>query len=730
MEGLAEAARLRRVAIGLWLVLAGMLAQLHAACVAGVLGLARIEPASILLAFQASSLLPLALQMAGHWLCLSVPMAVRMGRRPHDSARDIVVKTRTGFRAFARGRPGGFPARYLVVATLILDVLGLLLLGWSGAARFKLLHMPAWLTDSDFVFLAPLLLVPLVFSPFLILLGRYIDRWDLVWLGRAFQALVALGILLIGIAWFVGDLGGGLPAWEWGLLAVLAVIKVAWALLGHAGKAQPGARGQPAAEDGGGPGSPSADEFAGDYVNDKDPDVKLRISAISCQFRDKDAGLIELPVVLKGNNLKLVTTGKQFLPGVEVARRFFGEPLILTVKDRALVSANGTRFVRARGAGGLRDAMPAAARRTKARAAEPNPELGMPFCHALAADGSVAVTGEADDDNGGRLLLWDPRTGRPVGASHSNFLRVESLALSPDGSRLAFRHGRSMRLMNPKTGKFLTPPVPIGNFPTWNWRDRVQQAAFSPDGGLIFCTYWGASGHGRAEVLDGQTGRVCQRIEERREHRWFANFVLLPDGRTCVALCGSPPQNSAGLPSCVMASLQWWNLTTGLLDRREVLPLGTYGGLALAADGETLALIEWQGKGDELSTHIQVRSAQTGAVTATLDCGSAYWLAFTDKCLLNFKGDDSGLVEEWDVERRALVRNVSVPALKNGRSWPAPVFSLRGNRVACRERTMVTVNKGPGAPECVERGTLKFLDLTTWKDVGADAAKGPPEPPP
>jgi hypothetical protein len=118
----------------------------------------------------------------------------------------------------------------------------------------------------------------------------------------------------------------------------------------------------------------------GDYVNDKKPDLKLGISAISCQFKDKEAGLIELPVVLKGNKLKLASSDKQFLPGVEDARRFFGEPLILTVKDRVLVSANGSRFVRARGAGGLRTPIPNAGRRNQARAAEQNPELGIPFC--------------------------------------------------------------------------------------------------------------------------------------------------------------------------------------------------------------------------------------------------------------------------------------------------------------------------------------------------------------
>jgi hypothetical protein len=162
-----------------------MFAQVLAACIGGVFWLARFDLASILLAFQAVSLLPLALQMAGHFLCLRVPEAVRMGARPHDSDRDVVVKTRAGFRSFARSRSSAFPVRYVVVLALVVDFLGLLLLGWSGAARLKLLRNSAWLPDSEFVLLVPLLLVPLVFSPFLVSLGRYIGRWDLVWWGRA-----------------------------------------------------------------------------------------------------------------------------------------------------------------------------------------------------------------------------------------------------------------------------------------------------------------------------------------------------------------------------------------------------------------------------------------------------------------------------------------------------------------------------------------------------------------
>jgi hypothetical protein len=173
--------------MGLWLVLAGMLAQVLAPCVAAVFWLGRIDLLLIVLAFQAANLLllPLALQMAGHWLCLRVPKAVRMGHRAKRSDLSVVVKTRKGLRRFGRRRARGSPARSIVVTTLILDVLGLVMLGWSGAARFKLLPRLDWLPDPDLVFL-----VPLVFLLFLGALARYIKRSYLSWSAHAIFALL------------------------------------------------------------------------------------------------------------------------------------------------------------------------------------------------------------------------------------------------------------------------------------------------------------------------------------------------------------------------------------------------------------------------------------------------------------------------------------------------------------------------------------------------------------
>jgi hypothetical protein len=178
-----------------------MLVQLLAACGAGVAWIAGTDLAAILPAFETATLLPVLLQVAGHWLCLDVPKAVRMGPRAEESAPCVIVKTRKGLRTFARSPPRGLRARTVVVATLIFDFLGLAMLGGTEAARFKLLPKLGWLADSDFVLLVPLLVVPLVFSGFLIALGRHIDRARLAWWGQAIQALLAvLGRLVLVFA--------------------------------------------------------------------------------------------------------------------------------------------------------------------------------------------------------------------------------------------------------------------------------------------------------------------------------------------------------------------------------------------------------------------------------------------------------------------------------------------------------------------------------------------------
>jgi hypothetical protein len=225
------------VAIGLWLILAGMAGMVvpMLAIVVALIWYDSRELESIFAAFQAASLLLAGVQVAGHWLCLSVPKGVRVRSQSQGSANSVAVRTKQGLRLFRRSRPQGFPARNMVLATLILDVPAVLLLGWSVAAKFNLVgwSVPAKLNNllpshvlPDVVWLVAFAMlvvcVPLVFVYFLTALGRAINlvSWDGIQTLRAEIAMIfplaplamasighpnvvapAIGSIIIGVAY-------------------------------------------------------------------------------------------------------------------------------------------------------------------------------------------------------------------------------------------------------------------------------------------------------------------------------------------------------------------------------------------------------------------------------------------------------------------------------------------------------------------------------------------------
>jgi hypothetical protein len=188
-----EAAGLNRVSDGLWLVLAAMIVQFLLPCVAMILWAARFKLSSILQAYQIASVLPVILQIAGHYFCLSLPRAVRLGRAPED-----------------------MPARGIVIFVLALDLVGLLLFVWARSAKFDQYSMSVWLPDVYFA-----LFVPVILLQFLRVVVRHIGHSDLADDTATLHALLAV-ILLLGVP-MLAVAGGVLVAFAVGVISLPVV---------------------------------------------------------------------------------------------------------------------------------------------------------------------------------------------------------------------------------------------------------------------------------------------------------------------------------------------------------------------------------------------------------------------------------------------------------------------------------------------------------------------------
>ena len=113
--------------------------------------------------------------------------------------------------------------------------------------------------------------------------------------------------------------------------------------------------------------------------------------------------------------------------------------------------------------------------------------------------------------------LYDPRTGKPVGASLAPPGEVQQVRFSPDGKLLATGgRGRATRVWDGATGQPVTPFLQPGAVTTW--------VAFSPDSRTLLT----GSADGTLCLWDAHTG-ATQR-DFLRVHRGILSAEFSPDG--------------------------------------------------------------------------------------------------------------------------------------------------------------------------------------------------------
>jgi WD40 repeat protein/uncharacterized caspase-like protein len=191
---------------------------------------------------------------------------------------------------------------------------------------------------------------------------------------------------------------------------------------------------------------------------------------------------------------------------------------------------------------------------------------------AFSPDGARIVTGgDADGTStnapigNGKLRFWDPATGQLLRSIDAHYYAITSLAISPDGSRIATGSGydqvtqgrlitsiQTLRIWDAKSGKMLHSIGPNA---------AVNAVAFSPDGQQVLS----GSDDNQLILWDGASGQIVRRFDGHSGSITAVSFSS--DGERVLSASGD-------------RTLKIWNRGTGAL---LVTLIGT-------ADGEWLEL--------------------------------------------------------------------------------------------------------------------------------------------